>query len=98
MAGTDSTQTKKQSWLVRGDGNSTWFFAGATFAFAGAAFSFSSHGYLLGGLLMAVGAVAIALGIYVWQRGFGDKPGGGAEADRAETAAPTAPAPPPPRI
>lgn len=75
MPNDDSSENPatKKSWLVRGDENSTWFFAGATFAFAGAAWAFTSHLYLLGGLLVAAAAVSIAVGIFVWQRGFGGR-------------------------
>jgi drug/metabolite transporter (DMT)-like permease len=54
--------------MLRGDQNSTWFFVGATFAFAAAAWSFTGRLHLVGGLLLALGAGLIAVGIYVWQR------------------------------
>lgn len=56
------------SRMLRGDQNATWFFVGATFAFSAAAWSFTGRLHLVGGLLLALGAGLIAVGIYVWQR------------------------------
>ncbi|TAJ47165.1 MAG: hypothetical protein EPO52_12840 [Herbiconiux sp.] len=92
---------EKKSWLVRGEENSTWFFAGATFAFAGATWAFTSHVYLLGGLLVAAATVSIAVGIVVWQRGSGGRSTEPTESDAVVGPPPTrdgAAPPPPPRI